>query len=192
MLERLKSMTRGMKPSAGLLIHTREAAGRTVVLAGRRTANLKYACLTAIGIRVQDCWSIPYGAMDDQDGGDFRACAVREAAEEVLNGTAYAHTFPVAAGFDKWVGGGFSLVAAAEDSREWRLSRLSPTCVDSRAYAVRLPCIPADVASLDGGGEFVRSDDGLKWRELSWLENQPDLFFGMSALLRFFASELRS
>jgi hypothetical protein len=177
------------KPSAGLLIHSRNAEGRTVVLCGRRRKDEKLACLSKMQIRLQDCWSIPFGQLDAQDAGDFRACAVREAAEEVLHGTAYAHIRPKAKGFDQWVGGGFALAAVVAASNEWRGSPVSQL-FDSRAYAVRLSNTPADAPSLDGGGEFAANENGLKWRELAWLESQPDKFFGMDRLLRFFAQEL--
>ena len=196
MLERLASLKKELRPSAGLLIHTRDSRGRTIIVAGRRVSKPKYAFLAKLGVLVQDCWSIPFGELEACDRSDFRACAMRETAEEVLPYDAHSRECSLIDCFNKWVGKEFSLVSAVAASREWRGSplfrafSLVATGADSRAYAVSLPAVPANAPSRDGDGEFV--DGTLAWYELEWLRKQPNLFFGLRRLFHFFEGELRN
>jgi 8-oxo-dGTP pyrophosphatase MutT (NUDIX family) len=101
---------------AGVVFTAPDEDGQTRILLGQRTLR-PYA----------GYWSLPGGGMDEKDGGDFRACAAREAFEETV-------------GLTKLKDFQRRFEQRLASSAEYRVRM--PLCFDYRSFVIPLTQIP--------------------------------------------------
>jgi len=144
---------------AGILFAAKDGDGHHRILLGQRRKNKASEILQRIGFHL-DGWSIPFGQLGEDDKGNYRACAVREAVEEIFamrEGVPYRECLTrLDAGMG--IAGSHSISERLFPREGWNPLAWAPG-INHRIFFVRLPCVP----TIDLPGDWSWTPRTLGW-----------------------------